>query len=105
MRKLLYEAFRAGCRLDGWTEYFNRQGWETAFTKSGIDVNFYTTRQRFYDEILPWDIIDSGISKNFLKREAEKALAAQTTRDCRYGCVGCGMNQRVVCPMEGIYGK
>lgn len=103
--KLLYEAFRAGCRLDGWTEYFNRQGWETAFTKSGIDVNFYTTRQRFYDEILPWDIIDSGISKNFLKREAEKALAAQTTRDCRYGCVGCGMNQRVVCPMEGIYGK
>ena len=103
--KLLYEAFRAGCRLDGWTEYFNRQGWETAFTKSGIDVNFYTTRQRSYDEILPWDIIDSGISKNFLKREAEKALAAQTTRDCRYGCVGCGMNQRVVCPMEGIYGK
>lgn len=68
-------------------------------------MNFYTTRQRFYDEILPWDIIDSGISKNFLKREAEKALAAQTTRDCRYGCVGCGMNQKVACPMEGIYGK
>lgn len=103
--RLLYEAFRAGCRLDGWTEYFNREGWETAFAKSGIDVDFYTTRQRSYDEILPWDIIDSGITKKFLKLESEKALAAQTTRDCRYGCVGCGMNQKVACPMEGIYGK
>lgn len=103
--RLLYEAFRAGCRLDGWTEYFNREGWETAFAKSGINVDFYTTRQRSYDEILPWDIIDSGITKKFLKLESEKALAAQTTRDCRYGCVGCGMNQKVACPMEGIYGK
>ncbi len=103
--RLLYEAFRAGCRLDGWTEYFNREGWETAFAKSGINVDFYTTRQRSYDEILPWDIIDSGITKKFLMLESEKALAAQTTRDCRYGCVGCGMNQKVACPMEGIYGK
>ena len=78
--RLLYEAFRAGCRLDGWTEYFNREGWETAFAKSGINVDFYTTRQRSYDEILPWDIIDSGITKKFLKLESEKALAAQTTR-------------------------
>lgn len=103
--RLLYEAFRAGCRLDGWTEYFNRAGWETAFAESGIDVDFYTTRARSFDEILPWDIIDSGISKKFLRSEAEKALAAETTQDCRHGCVGCGMNRNVNCPMEGIYGK
>ena len=103
--RLLYEAFRAGCRLDGWTEYFNREGWETAFAESGIDVDFYTTRARSFDEILPWDIIDSGISKKFLRNEAEKALAAETTQDCRHGCVGCGMNRNVNCPMEGIYGK
>ena len=101
--KLLYEAFRAGCTLDGWTEYFNRDGWKTAFKKSGIDADFYTTRFRSFEEILPWDIIDSGVSKQFFIREANKAIKEETTRDCRYGCVGCGINQRVNCQMEGFY--
>ena len=99
--KLLYEAFKAGCKLDGWTEHFNAEGWETAFAKSGIDPTFYTSRKREFDEILPWDIIDSGISKKFLMSEAKKAYDEKTTADCRHGCTGCGMNTKVVCPMAG----
>ncbi len=99
--KLLYEAFKAGCKLDGWTEHFNAEGWETAFAKSGIDPAFYTSRKREFDEILPWDIIDSGISKKFLMSEAKKAYEEKTTADCRHGCTGCGMNTKVVCPMAG----
>ena len=99
--KLLYEAFKAGCKLDGWTEHFNAEGWETAFAKSGIDSAFYTSRKREFDEILPWDIIDSGISKKFLMSEAKKAYDEKTTADCRHGCTGCGMNTKVVCPMAG----
>ena len=103
--KLLYEAFEAGCKFDGWTEHFNHDGWKKAFERSGIDADFYTTRKREYDEILPWDIIDCSVSKSFLIREAENAKAEKTTRDCRYGCVGCGINKRVNCSMEGIYDK
>ena len=99
--KLLYEAFKAGCKLDGWTEHFNAEGWETAFAKSGIDPAFYTSRKREFDEILPWDIIDSGISKKFLISEAKKAYEEKTTADCRHGCTGCGMNTKVACPMAG----
>lgn len=103
--RLLYEAFRAGCKFDGWTEHFKPEAWETAFEKSGIDKDFYTTRTRNFDEILPWDIIDSAISKKFLINEAEKAYMEQTTNDCRLGCVGCGMNQSVACPMAGSLKK
>ena len=103
--RLLYEAFRAGCKFDGWTEHFKPEAWETAFEKSGIDKDFYTTRARNFDEILPWDIIDSAISKKFLINEAEKAYLEQTTNDCRLGCVGCGMNQSVACPMAGSLKK
>lgn len=103
--RLLYEAFRTGCKFDGWTEHFKPEAWETAFEKSGIDKDFYTTRARNFDEILPWDIIDSAISKKFLINEAEKAYLEQTTNDCRLGCVGCGMNQSVACPMAGSLKK
>ena len=99
--KLLYEAFKAGCKLDGWTEHFNAEGWETAFAKSGIDPAFYTSRKREFDEILPWDIIDSGISKDFLEYEAKRAYEEKTTADCRHGCTGCGINRTVDCPMAG----
>lgn len=100
--RLLYEAFKLGCKLDGWTEHFKPDLWEKAFEISGIDRDFYTTRQRSYDEVLPWDIIDCSVSKKFLMREAEKALNAEITQDCRLGCVGCGINQRVNCPLDGI---
>lgn len=103
--RLLYEAFRAGCKFDGWTEHFRPEAWETAFERSGIDKNFYTTRKREFDEILPWDIIDSGISKRFLINEAQKAVKEEITLDCRNGCTGCGMNTKVVCPMAGAAKK
>lgn len=103
--RLLYEAFRAGCKFDGWTEHFRPEAWETAFERSGIDKEFYTTRKREFDEILPWDIIDSGISKRFLINEAQKAVKEEITPDCRNGCTGCGMNTKVVCPMAGAAKK
>lgn len=103
--RLLYEAFRAGCKFDGWTEHFRPEAWESAFERSGIDKDFYTTRKREFDEILPWDIIDSGISKRFLINEAQKAVKEEITPDCRNGCTGCGMNTKVVCLMAGAAKK
>ena len=99
--KLLLRAFENGCRLDGWTEHFRPEAWEKAFADSGIDRAFYTERKRRVDEILPWDLIDCGVSKKFLRMEAVRAYDAETTRDCRHGCVGCGINRHVQCKMEG----
>ena len=99
--KLLLEAHKAGAKLDGWTEYFRPDAWESAFEASGISRDFYTTRERTFDEVLPWDIIDCGVSKKYLINEAKKALDEKTTRDCRLGCTGCGINRYVKCSMDG----
>ena len=99
--KLLLEAHKAGARLDGWTEYFRPDAWERACEASGISRDFYTTRERTFDEVLPWDIIDCGVSKKYLINEAKKALDEKTTRDCRLGCTGCGINRYVKCSMDG----
>ena len=95
--RLLYEAHKAGARLDGWTE-----AWEKAFSESDINADFYTTRKRNFDEVLPWDVIDCGVSKKYLINEAKKAHDERITRDCRLGCTGCGMNRHVNCAMDGI---
>ena len=100
--KLLYEAHKAGAKLDGWTEHFRPEAWKKAFEESGTDAGFYTTRERSFDEILPWDIIDCGVSKKYLIKEAQKAMEERTTHDCRLGCTGCGMNKHVECSMDGI---
>ena len=100
--KLLYSAWKLGAKLDGWTEHYRPDIWEEAFRVSGIDKDFYTTRKRSFDEVLPWDIIDCGVTKEFLRREAEKAYRAETTGDCRINCRGCGINKIVNCEMEGI---
>ncbi|MEG0156193.1 MAG: TIGR03960 family B12-binding radical SAM protein [Anaerovoracaceae bacterium] len=102
--KLIELAWKNGCKFDGWSEHFNIPGWEKAMEESGIDVDFYTTRKRSYDEVLPWDIIDSGVSKDFLIEEMKKAEAAVVTPDCRNGCAGCGINSRTTCEAEGING-
>lgn len=99
--KLLLEAHKAGARLDGWTEYFRPDAWERAFEASGISRDFYTTRERSFDEVLPWDVIDCGVSKKYLVNEAKKAFDEKTTRDCRLGCTGCGINRYVNCSMDG----
>lgn len=90
--EVLEKAWKLGCRFDGWRDHFNFDLWMQAFSESGIDPDFYSTRTRDINEVLPWDHIDSGVSKRFLLKEREKALAGETTEDCRTGaCTGCGV--------------
>ena len=85
-------AVRNGARLDGWDEYFNYAKWYDAFRECGIDEDFYTVRGYGEEEILPWDTIDVGVSKKFLKLERKRAYEETVTPDCRHGCAGCGAN-------------
>ena len=89
---VIEEAVNSGARLDGWDEYFRYDIWCDAFEKCGIPVDFYTVRGYGEEEILPWDMIDVGVSKKFLLRERQRAYDAQVTPDCRHGCAGCGAN-------------
>lgn len=102
MGQVLLRAFEKGCMLDGWNEHFKYDTWLEAFDECGVDPAFYAYRRREKDEILPWDFIDSGITKEFLWREKEKADRAETTRDCRKGCNGCGLQRfKGVCKFCG----
>ena len=89
---VIEEAVKNGARLDGWDEYFNYSCWFDALNTCGIDPAFYTTRGYGEDEILPWDTIDVGVTKKFLKLERKRAYEALVTPDCREGCAGCGAN-------------
>ncbi len=100
--KVLLCAFEKGCILDGWSEQFKYDAWREAFEETGIDPAFYAFRRREKDEILPWDHIDCGVTKEFLWREKEKADKAATTKDCRQGCNGCGLQRyKGVCSFCG----
>ena len=90
--KVILEAYKDGCIFDAWTDYFNMSKWEKAIERAGIDMDFYTTRERSTDELLPWDFIDTGMTKAFMKREYDKARKGLTTKNCREGCGGCGCN-------------
>ncbi len=89
---VIENAVNRGARLDGWGEYFNYAKWFDAFRECGIDADFYTVRGYGEEEILPWDTIDVGVSKKFLKLERKRAYAETVTPDCRHGCAGCGAN-------------
>lgn len=89
---VLYEVFKNGGKFDGWIEHFDLDRWLNAMEKFGLDPSFYAHRNREYDEILPWDHIDVGVTKKFLILENERAKASQVTDDCRWGCKGCGIN-------------
>ncbi len=91
--KAIYAAVKAGQRLDGWDEFFSYDAWIKAFTDVGLDPDFYACRKIPFDEILPWDHIDCGVTKEFLVREAKKAENAHTTPDCRTACSACGANK------------
>lgn len=97
----LIRAKELGCKFDGWREHFQYELWIKAFQETGIDPDFYAIRERSFDEILPWDLIDTGISKEFLISENNKAIAGVQSPDCRVQCIGCGVNQKVKCTMEG----
>ena len=89
---VIENAVSRGARLDGWDEYFNYAKWFDAFQECGVDTDFYTTRGYGEEEILPWDTIDVGVSKKFLKLERKRAYGETVTPDCRHGCAGCGAN-------------
>ncbi|MDK2799422.1 MAG: hypothetical protein PWP27_789 [Clostridiales bacterium] len=90
LSKVLIEAHKRGCKFDGWSEHFDFEKWMQAFEACGIDPKFYTSRNRKYNEVLPWDHIDVGVTKKFLIREAQKAFSGETTPHCRQECTGCG---------------
>lgn len=92
MAAVLVKAWEKGCKFDAWSEHFDYGLWKEAFAEAGADIGFYASRKRSYEEKLPWDTIDSRVSKEFLIRENEKAKLAETTGDCRQGCEKCGIN-------------
>lgn len=87
----LIEAWRKGARFDAWADHFSMDIWKGAFEKSGIDPDFYLYRSRLLDEILPWDHISSGVTKEYLKKEWKRAFEEKTTQDCRIKCHECGV--------------
>ncbi len=101
--ELLLNAYNRGCKMDSWSEHFDRNKWDDVMNETGIIPEFYATRERAVDEVMPWDVIDSGISRKYLVSEWNKAHDEMTTQDCRYGCNGCGINNYTECKFGGIY--
>ena len=87
---VIEEAYRTGAIYDSWSEYFKNDVWMRAFETCGVDIGFYTTRERSLDEVFPWDFIDAGVSKEFLIREWNHAVKEEVTPNCRQRCSGCG---------------
>ena len=90
---VIEQAYRQGAIYDSWSEYFNNDIWMKAFETCGVDIDFYTTRERSLDEVFPWDFIDAGVTKDFLKREWANAQAETVTPNCRMRCSGCGVRK------------
>ena len=82
-----------GRMFDAWDEFFDYDAWINVCERTGVDVDYYTTRGFGLDEVLPWDIIDCGVTKSYLLRERERAYAEKTTPSCKEHCNGCGANQ------------
>ena len=87
---VIEEAYRLGCLFDSWTETFDYSRWMEAFEHTGVDISFYNLRERGKDELFPWDFIDIGVSRAFLRREWERAMEGTVTPNCRMQCSGCG---------------
>ena len=98
----LEEACRRGFKFEAWSEFFDYEGWLDIFAATGIDPAFYANRRYGLDEVLPWDVIDCGVTKKFLQRENTRAHEGNTTPNCRENCSGCGANkmggERACCP-------
>ncbi|MDU5914549.1 MAG: TIGR03960 family B12-binding radical SAM protein [Negativicoccus succinicivorans] len=96
--QVIYAAWKQGAKFDGWTDWFKPEYWDKAFQETGIDSRYYAERQRDFNEPLPWDHIDCGVTKDFLHREWRQGVNAALTHDCRrLSCAGCG-----VCPQLGV---
>ena len=88
--KVIYSAWRSGCKFDSWGEYFDWNKWMAAFDQCGLSPDFYAHRRRAFDEINPWDHIDIGVTKEFFVRQDKLAHENITTPHCRMKCAGCG---------------
>ena len=88
--KVIEKVYKAGGIYDAWGEYFDYDRWLNALDECGIDLDFYTTRERSLDEIFPWDFINTGVTKEFLKREWRNAMEGKVTPNCKAKCQGCG---------------
>ena len=88
--EVILKAYEKGALYDAWSESFRYDIWKEAFAETGIDIEFYTLRERSTDEILPWDFIDAGVTKEFLIREWKQAKGEVVTPNCRQKCAGCG---------------
>jgi radical SAM family uncharacterized protein len=87
---VIYNAYKLGCIYDSWGDFFDNEKWMKAIEESCIDLSFYTSRERSLDEIFPWDFIDVGVTKEFLKREWKNAMEEKVTPNCKIQCNGCG---------------
>ncbi len=88
--KVIKKAYEKGCLFDSWTEGFKNELWMEAFAECGVDIDFYTIRERELDEVFPWDFIDIGVTRKFLEREWKRAHEETVTPNCRMQCSGCG---------------
>ena len=88
--KTVLRAYELGCLYDAWSDSYDNEKWQQAIKDTGIDMDFYITRERSTDEFLPWDFIDIGVTKKFLKNEWENAKNETVTPNCRMKCNGCG---------------
>ena len=93
--KAVYLAWKKGCKLDGWDEFFDFSKWKEAFSECGLDMSFYANRRREYDEIPPWNHINMLVSREFLKTENKKAHEGIPTKNCREGCSNCGVTANI----------
>lgn len=101
---LIEAAYREGARLDGWTEAFDMGLWLRAMERTGIDASFYARRQYPREAPLPWEMVDTGVKKEFLLREYEKAVSGEISPDCRVSCSACGLQckeEEAVAPEAG----
>ncbi len=91
--RAILKAYQKGCMFDSWSEFFRNDLWLQSFEECGLDIGFYTTRQRMDNEIFPWDFIDCGVTREFLLREWKKAQEQTVSPNCKVQCQGCGANR------------
>ena len=90
LSKTIYDVYKKGAIFDAWTEYFDMSKYQDTFAENGVDVEFYTARERDIDEVFPWEHLDAGVSRKFLENEWKKAKEGVVTPNCRMNCSGCG---------------
>jgi len=90
LSKAILSIYQKGSIYDAWSEYFNNERWLSTFAEYDLDVAFYTTRERYKDEVFPWDFIDCGVTKQFLYKEWERSMQEVITKNCKEQCSACG---------------